>query len=299
MCIFVEYTLKPMIIRCICPAVLLVNVFLLYGCRKNDKVVTVEEDIPIYVSVATQDTYKKFNDGDTFGLFVVNETQTLATAGNQYDNELLTFDDGEFVSNDLYYKDGRTKTYFYCYYPYVETITDIATLPFSVNADQSTSDGYCGSVFIWGRRTIFKPSEWPVKISMKHLTPILRIELKPGKGWTAEELAEAEVTICGLRLGGLINLENGSVDAVGDVSEIKANNCGDAFSAFVIPQSVNDVELVKIRLGTDEYSAVTSIELLSGQRYTCQVTISKTNGNFNATIGGWETDFNDYGGMVD
>ena len=296
--IFVEYTLKPMLTRFCYTAMLLIYVFLLCGCRKNNRVVTEEkEDIPINVFV---DTHNEFNNGDMFGLFVVNEPQTLFTSGNRYDNEPLAFYNGKLDSSDLYYQDPKTKTDFYCYYPYVETITDIAALPFSVNADQSTSDGYNDSFFLWGKKTKFKPSKRRVYISMKHLTSSLSIELKPGEGCTDEEISLAQVSVCGLKTCGLADLRDGSVDAAGEISEIAAQKfSGGMFSAVVIPQSVNNIELIRVMIGTAEYTAVTSIELLSGQRHTCQMTISKTNGNFNATIGGWETDFNDYGGMVD
>ncbi len=261
----------------------------------------VGREIPIHIATAvTRVADERFEDGDVLGLFVVNEPETLAASGNQYDNEPLTFADGTLTSRELYYRDDRTVTDFCCYFPYRQTVEDVEALPFKVNADQSTPDGYKGSDFLWGQTTGVLPSERLVNIPMRHLTSRLRVVLKPGAGWSAEELAGAKVVLCGLKTDGLVNLKDGSVE-VGDTGEeiVARNDGGGVFSALVVPQSVVNAELVKIVVGTNEYVLRTSIGLQSGKVHGCTVTVNKTGGSINVGIVGWETDENDYGGSVE
>ena len=260
-----------------------------------------EREIPIHIATAvTRVADERFEDGDVLGLFVVNGPEPLASSGNHYDNEPLTFGGGALNSRELYYRDDRTMTDFYCYYPYAETIADVEAVPFRVNADQSTPERYNGSDFLWGRATGVMPSESLVNIQMKHLTSCLRVVLKPGAGWSAEELAGARVTVCGLKTAGFANLKDGSVEAGEAMAEIVAkNDGGGVFSALVVPQAVVNAELVKIEVGTNEYALRTSISLQSGQEHTCTITLNKTGGSINVGIVGWETDEKDYGGSVE
>lgn len=261
----------------------------------------VGREIPIHIATAvTRVADERFEDGDVLGLFVVNEPETLAASGNQYDNEPLTFAGSALTSRELYYRDDRTVTDFYCYFPYRQTVEDVAALPFKVNADQSTPDGYNGSDFLWGQTTGVMPSERLVNIPMRHLTSRLKVVLKPGAGWSADELAGAKVSVCGLNTEGFVNLKDGSVEAGDSGEEIVARNYGGGvFSALVVPQSVVNAELVKIAVGTNEYVLRTSIDLRPGLSHSCTVTVNKTGGSINVGIVGWETDDNDYGGSVE
>lgn len=258
-------------------------------------------EIPIRVAtVVTRVADERFEDGDVLGLFVVNEPEALAASGNQYDNETLTFDGGVLKSRELYYRDDRTVTDFYCYFPYAETVADMEAVPFRVNADQSTPELYNGSDFLWGRTIGVMPSERLVNIQMRHLTSCLRVVLKPGAGWTADELAGATVRVCGLKTEGFASLKEGGVE-VGEAAEdiVAKNDGGGVFSALVVPQAVVNAELVKIEVGTNEYALRTSISLQSGQEHTCTITLNKTGGSINVGIVGWETDEKDYGGSVE
>lgn len=261
----------------------------------------VGREIPIHIATAvTRVADERFEDGDVLGLFVVNEPETLAASGNQYDNEPLTFAGGTLTSRELYYRDDRTVTNFCCYFPYRQAVEDVEALPFKVNADQSAPDGYNGSDFLWGQTTGVLPSERLVNIPMRHLTSRLKIVLKPGAGWSADELAGAKVSVCGLKTEGVVNLKDGSVEAGDSGEEIVARNYGGGvFSALVVPQSVVNAELVKIAVGTNEYVLRTSIDLRPGLSHSCTVTVNKTGGSINVGIVGWETDDNDYGGSVE
>ncbi len=259
------------------------------------------KEIPIHIATAvTRVADEKFENGDVLGLFAVNEPEALENSGNHYDNEPLMFVGGVLTSRELYYRDDKTETDFYCYYPYSQAVGDVAALPFRVNADQSTPEGYNGSDFLWGRATGVMPSENLVNIPMQHLTSCLRIVLKPGAGWTTEELAGAEVTVCGLKTSGFVNLADGSVEPGDGMSEIAARNEGSGvFSALVVPQTVVNAELVKIAVGTNEYALRTSVDLQSGRAHICTVTVNKTGGSINVGIVGWQTDGTDHGGSVE
>ncbi len=55
-----------------------------------------------------------------------------------------------------------------------------------------------------------------MNIPMRHLTSCLKVILKAGAGWTAEELAGAKVTVCGLKTAGFVNLKTASSRRGGD-----------------------------------------------------------------------------------
>lgn len=284
---------------------------LLCGCSVNPEIEAgngedengngAAKEIPIRIATeVTRVADEKFEDGDVLGLFVVNEPDALETSGNQYDNEPLMFVGGVLTSRELYYRDERTVTDFYCYFPYSRAVENVEALPFSVNSDQSTPEGYNGSDFLWGRTTGVLPTENLVNIPMRHLTSCLKVVLKAGAGWTAEELAGAKVTVCGLKTAGFANLKDGSVAAGEGTSEIVARNeGGGVFSALVVPQGVVNAELVKIAAGTDEYVLRTSVDLRSGREHICTVPVNKTGGSINVGIVGWETDGTDHGGSVE
>ncbi len=283
-------------------AVLVASAFLA-GCGKDASQGSVHGTVPINLSMAiTKATESGFETGDRVGLYVVNSPSLLSSGGNQYDNALLKLgDSGWEPAIPLYYKDEKTLTDFYAYYPYRSNLDDIKSVRINVQSVQTTEESYNASDFLWGKTIGVIPSENTVSLKLSHLTSRVNVVLKAGNGWTADDLKTAEVTICGLNIGGTVDLTDGSVKPLSGTDwNIMAFNNGDGtFKAMVIPQTLSKTEFVKIAIGTNEYTLTTGIELLSGMEHTCTITVNKTGGSFSVVIGGWETDEIDHGGSVE
>lgn len=263
------------------------------------------EEVPVTLSLtinfaADDASGAGFGNGDAVGLFVVARDDVSGASVNVYENVRAVLENGRWkTAEEMWLTKQTAGVDVYCYSPYSDNAA-AGVLETSVSTEQNTDDGYGASVLLWGKKAGVEPSEKPVSVAMSNLMSCLNVVVKAGNGWTAEEMTEAVVHYCGLATKAKVRLETGRVAADGGVEEIAARNNGDGtYSAIVVPQAVSDLELVRIRIGSDEYLLKTSIDLLPGKKHTCEITVSKTNGNFSATIGGWETDDNDYGGPVD
>ena len=124
---------------------------MLASCKKEPKETLAQEQAPIpinvFTSLWTKVTDNGYEENDKVGIYVVNwsdDTQSqLLSSGNHADNAGFTFSGGVWMPDDsLYWLDQSTKADFYCYYPYAESVVDVASFPFSVNLDQSTDAGY-------------------------------------------------------------------------------------------------------------------------------------------------------------
>lgn len=59
----------------------------------------------------------------------------LQPTGNHVDNMLYTYSDAWIPVTPVYWKDDRTCTDFYLYYPYRNTVSSVSAMPFDVAAD--------------------------------------------------------------------------------------------------------------------------------------------------------------------
>lgn len=246
--------------------------------------------IPIRIATSvTRATDTAFETKDAVGLFVVNQPAALAQSGNHVDNVKFSYDGDKWAAvSQLYWYDDKTKADFYAYYPY-SVSANIDAHTFYVLQDQSSETGYKASEFLWGKTLGVAPTPDPVVISTKHIMSCLKIELKAGTGWTAEDINAASVSITGLRTSAKINLADGSVQANGDVADIRPLFLGEGtFKALVVPQSVSDAQLLKIKVGNNDYSFKTSIALASGKMHKCTLVVNRTSEGINIGIDPWE-----------
>lgn len=65
-------------------------------------------------------------------------------------NEPLTCSGSSWTASRTLYWDEGTYN-FYAYYPYMTSVSSIEDLPFSVQTDQSTADGYEASDFLYAQ----------------------------------------------------------------------------------------------------------------------------------------------------
>lgn len=254
----------------------------------------------------TRVTDLAFEVGDQIGLFVVNRNadgtaQALKTTGNHVDNMRFTYNATWTPDAPIYWLDDKTNADFYIYYPYTATVADVAAMPFSVNADQSAEAAYKAGDVIIGSRTNVAPTEAAVMINAHHAMSQLLITLVPGNGFTEESLAAAEVSVRvnGVKTNATINLAAATVTAVGDISAVTPLKTGDAYKALIVPQTVDEGNLLTVTVDGKEYNLVRGLTFESGKRYNCTVVLSKTSEGVNVTIGDWDDDGTDYGGTAE
>ena len=80
-----------------------------------------------------------FEADDKVGVYV-SATGSLTESGNMLDNEAFTYAGGNLTApegKEVYWGTPETKLSVWAYYPYAESISNNATYPFAVAADQS------------------------------------------------------------------------------------------------------------------------------------------------------------------
>lgn len=259
--------------------------------------------IPISISTQiTRATDTDFERDDKVGLYVVNYNGStpvaLVSTGNHVDNMRFTYSGSWTPDQEVYWKDESTKADFYIYYPYTPNITKVTAFPIAVKTDQSSEENYKASDFLWGKSAGIAPTKNAVNMMVKHLTSNIIIKLVPGDGYKKEDLSTAKVEICGLKTNATVNLTNGEVTATGVSADIKPINETTQYRALVIPQSVTDKDLIRIKIGDNTYLLKQSINLASNKQYTSTITINRSSQGINIGIGDWEEDDADYGGTV-
>lgn len=268
--------------------------------------------IPISInSTLTKVSGDSFTEDDDIGLYVVNAAKTSATnwastsllnQGNHMDNVKFSYSGSAWAADKEYYwKDNETKADFYCYYPYKTQVGDISCVSFSLPADQSSKERFESAEILWGRSTLKSPTAEAVGITTSHRMSQFIIEIKPGKGFTKESLAQSlkSVTINNIRCEANLNLRNGDLSAEGAQNDVIPYFDGYTYRALIAPQTISGKSLVTLEVDGIVRSLQQSVEFTSNTRKKCTITINKINEGVNVGIGGWEDDGVDYGGTLD
>lgn len=242
--------------------------------------------------------------GDQGGLYMAYATggereAELKAAGNHIDNLPFTYDAGWTAASKACWKDSTTRANLYFYIPYNPSAANARAMAFSVKADQSTETAHRASDMLAGAATDVAPTAQPVAITMRQAMSILRIRLEAGAGFAADDLANATVRINGTRTNATIDLASATITPTGQPVAITPMKTNDGYEAFVVPQSVDDGDIISVRVNGDDYNLRRAMSLEAGRTYECTVTINKAAGGLNATITKWENDGTDYGGTAE
>lgn len=274
---------------------------IMFSCMTEEEATQSLEQIPINISVnqQTRANDSTYENGDEIGLFVVNHeastTGELLSEGNHADNAKFTYNDGIWTPiENLFWKDQNTAADFYAYYPYSESV-NIAAQPFEVKANQSQEADFWASDFLWGKTVNVVPTPNPVNIKTTHSLSRVIINIKPGKGFTAETWAAAEksVKICNIQTAATIDLSTGVATASGDKGEIIpfATTEGASYKAMMVPQEIKDnSKFVVITVDGIDYIYRNGYIFKANTQHEFTVTVNRTEGSVNITIGEWEID---------
>ena len=265
-----------------------------------------EIKISTNVSGITKATDTGFDSNDKCGLYVVNRgsdnaSNALNASGNHVDNMRFTYNGTWTPDTPIYWKDNTTHADFYLYYPYQSGITDVNAMPFSVKTDQSSESAYKASELLIGSTKDVAPTESAVVINAKHVLSQMIVNVAAGNGFTTESLAAANVgvTINGTKVAATVDIATSAVSAQGDAQSIKPWNTDGSWKALVIPQSVEETNLITVNVDGKDYNLKKAFTFVSGKSHKFTVTVSKTSYGINVNIDGWETDDTDNGGVAE
>lgn len=212
---------------------------------------TPSEKLPIRISTVMGDTGNKrvtdfaFEAGDQAGLYVVNRKEDGTAAplqpyGNHVDNMKFTYNGTWDADSPIYWKNELTHADFYLYSPYTTPIDNVESMPFHVNADQSTETAYKACDLLVGSALDIAPTENAVSITAYHILSQMVISLVPGNGFTAESLAAADVSvkINGIKTNATVNLATATATATGETETVTPWLTNGEYKALIVPQSV-------------------------------------------------------------
>lgn len=238
-------------------------------------------DIVRISPVITKVTDVNFEDGDRIGLSIYKGDAYYA------ENRLLTFGDGVFSGDLVWYAEAAETSVLTAYYPYSES-----GMPetFSVAADQTA--GYEASDLIAGVKTDVAPTSSAVTVEFRHLLSKILLDVDNQSG---SELAS--VRLSGSKLSASVDLSGLSV-AVDEAAEaeditMQAVESGRQYRAIVIPQTVNFTLTVTTASGKTLEQKLASADLKAGGQYTMAATV--IDDNLSVSISGEITNWTDEG----
>ena len=193
-----------------------------------------EGNVPITFSVKIQKPTTKVTDtdfetGDEIGLYAVLTGKSISEEEPYINNLLLTCgEEGILTSEkDVFYPEGDNALDFIAYHPYqpegVETGT--ATIPVSIQTDQSDAKSYSISDFLTASETQVKSSEKSVSLNFSHRLTKLKINLVPAEGVSADIMLEdnPRIVATGFYTRANYYLEEQEFGELGGISDIVPN----------------------------------------------------------------------------
>ena len=269
-----------------------------------DPLPTDKREIRISPSFSTRATDFGFETDDCVGLFVVNyngdKPGNLINSGNHVDNMRFKYSGVWTPDSPIYWTDDKTFADFYLYYPYSQ-VNSVTAYPFSVKADQSTEAAFKASDMMIGKALKVVPTSYSIVIPVDHIMSRIVIQLEAGNGFTKESLAKSniDVRINGVKTDAVVNLANGTVTPTGSATVITPYYVNESYRALIVPQTVDNTELISVRVDGTEYTLKRAFTFESAKSYTFTVTLSKTSNGINVNINPWNEDDIDYGGVAE
>lgn len=243
---------------------------------------------------ASRTTDTNFENNDKIGIYMVAEGASLQLGGNELNNELFSFNGSAWTSSRKTYWDNGKHT-IYAYYPYAAKVNDTEDYTFAVASDQSATEGYAASDFLWSSKEGVEASADPVRLSFSHRMSKAIVKLEKSEDFEGEIPGDCEVYIHSTVATASINLATGGVskDSYSGTSTIRARKISNTeFQAIVVPQNIESRRpLVEVVSQGVSYLMEGKISFKQGYCHTLVVTLSKnptqTKIEIGGSIGGW------------
>jgi len=240
------------------------------------------------------------------GLYMVNyadgQQVPLQANGNYVNNLQMDYNNDSWVpTTTIYWQDTNINADFYAYAPYTGQVDDARKMPLRVATDQTADKAFQKSDFLWGTAQGQSPMDGKFNLMLGHQLSKLKVVITQGAGFSEGELTAEKVTVTigGSKTLGMVDLQSGTVTAVGEVADVKCHHNGDlTYTAILLPQQIAFANLVKINWNGTSYTLQKSFLLESRKQYQLTVKLNKTQGSLDIGIDGWDIIDEDFGGTV-
>lgn len=242
-------------------------VALLVSCQQEENETTpIDTDSRITIApIITRATETNFENTDQIGVTIIRSNDFVYAA-----NKLMTFSDGVFTGDLLWYTEGNDESQIVAYYPYNSAG---APTSFTVKANQTVqATGYSASDLIAASKSGVLPSSNAVVMNFKHIltklvinvendteSNLLSVVLKGSVPTAAVDLAALSVTAD----------ENATATDI-TAQVVKAN---ETYRAIVIPQTVAFTLEVATSDGKTLSQKLASTKLAQGGQYSVNVRV--------------------------
>lgn len=240
-----------------------------------------------------------FEEGDSIGLFVANDSLPLEPSGNLVNNAMITLNNGTWAAaSTLYWNDGTFNAY--AYYPYISGISSTDMLPFSVSTDQNkpvlqttggkSLGGYEASDLLYASAKGLKASAAPIDLRFRHIMSRVRVRIVKGEDFKGELPANAKVHIHNTVTSATVDLAAGVVtrNPKGKIATIRARQEDDhTFAAIVVPQRIESRQpLVEVEMNGVSYMYEGKFAFKPGVQHRINIIVSDNPDQVKIEIGG-------------
>ena len=236
---------------------------LLVSCQQEENETTTPSGSRITISpIITRATEVNFESGDKIGVTITQNGDFVYA-----ENKLMTFNDGVFAGDLLWYPEGNDKSQIVAYYPYKEGNTPAS---FSVQTDQTT--GYGASDLMAASKSDILPTTSVISMNFKHMFTKLLINVTK----------EVEANISSIALKGSIptaTLDLAALTVTADANAAATNITAQAveanktYRAIIVPQTVALTLEVVTSDGKTLSQRLTSATLAQGGQYSVNIRV--------------------------
>lgn len=236
---------------------------LLVSCQQEENETTTPSDSRITISpVITRATEVNFETGDKIGVTIIQNGDFVYA-----ENKLMTFNDGVFAGDLLWYPEGNDKSQIVAYYPYREGNTPTS---FSVEADQTT--GYGASDLMAASNKDVLPTVNTITMNFKHLLTKLVINVTKEVEANITSIAlKGSIPTATLDLAALTVTADANVAATNITAQVVETN--KTYRALIVPQTVALTLEVATSDGKTLSQKLTSTTLAQGGQYNVNIRV--------------------------
>ena len=235
---------------------------LLVSCQQEENETLTPANSRITISpVITRATEVNFETGDKIGVTIIQNGDFVYA-----ENKQMTFNDGVFAGDLLWYPEGNDKSQIVAYYPYREGNTPTS---FSVEADQTT--GYGASDLMAASNKDVLPTANTITMNFKHLLTKLDINVTKEVEANITSIAlKGSIPTATLDLAALTVTADANVAATNITAQVVANK---TYRALIVPQTVALTLEVATSDGKTLSQKLTSTTLAQGGQYSVNIRV--------------------------
>lgn len=242
-------------------------VALLVSCQQEENETTpIDTDSRITIApIITRATETNFEDTDQIGVTITRSNDFVYAA-----NKLMTFNDGVFTGDLLWYTEGNDESQIVAYYPYNSAGTPTS---FTVKTDQTNqATGYGVSDLIAASKSGVLPSTNAIVMNFKHILTKLVINVENDTQSTLSSvILKGSIPTATLDLAALSVTADENATATDITAQVvKAN---ETYRAIVIPQTVAFTLEVATADGKTLSQKLASTTLAQGGQYSVNVRV--------------------------